>query len=305
MTAPPEPRSQQLPKQPIKLVVSDVDGTLVTRDKRLTERTQKAIDALRARGIAFTIISARPPLGVHKLVERLNLAGPVGAVNGGALIRSDLTIVERKFVPAEAARQSVAFLREQGIDAWLFTETEWFLRDPDGAHVDHEAKTLTMTFTRVDEFSDAAYDHVLKIVGASHDHPHLARCETELQALLGDSASATRSQAYYLDVTNPEAIKGNGLAGLARLLDIDTAAVMAVGDGVNDISMLQRAGFSVAMANGEEAVRLAATAVTDDCDADGFAKAIERYVLSDPCIAMAPAEPLHLRESLAVEEDAP
>lgn len=293
------------PRLPIKLVVSDVDGTLVTRDKRLTERTRAAIAALQDRGVAFTIISARPPLGVHKLVERLDLAGPVGAVNGGALIRKDLTIVERKFVDPAAAQASVNFLRSRGIDAWLFTETEWFLRDPNGAHVDHEAKTLAMDFVVVDDFSEDAYGHVLKIVGASHDHPYLARCETELQALLGGTASATRSQAYYLDVTNPEAIKGNGLAGLARLLGLETDSAMALGDGINDITMLQRAGFSVAMANGSDPVRAAAMVVTDDCDADGFAKAVERYVLSDPRIPLRDAEPPRLHETLAQVEDAP
>ena len=296
---------EPFPHRPIRLVVSDVDGTLVTRDKRITPRAQAAIDALRARGVAFTIMSARPPLGLHKLIERLDLAGPVGAVNGGALIRADLTIVERKFVDPTAARSSVAFLRENGIDAWLFTETDWFLRDPEGAHVDHESKTLGMAFTRVEEFTDDAYHHVLKIVGASHDHPHLARCETALQTKLGETASATRSQVYYLDVTHPDAIKGNGLVGLARLLGLEIDAVLALGDGINDISMLQRAGFSVAMANGSEAVRQSATVVTDDCDDDGFAKAIERYVLADPRIPAGETKPPHLHEALASTEDAP
>ena len=297
--------AEPFPTLPIKLVVSDVDGTLVTREKIITPRTRAAIAAMQEHGVAFTIISARPPLGVHKLVERLNLAGPVGAVNGGALIRSDLTIVERKFVDPAAARTSVAFLRRNGIDPWLFTETGWFLGDPEGAHVEHESKTLDMKFTVVPDFSEDTYEHVLKIVGASHDHPHLALCETELQTKLGTTASATRSQAYYLDVTHPEAIKGNGLVGLARLLGLDTDCVLALGDGMNDISMLQRAGFSVAMANGSEPVRASATVVTDDCDDDGFAKAIERYVLGDSRVLARQAKPSHLHESLAVAEDAP
>ena len=297
----PEP----FPSTPIKLVVSDVDGTLVTRDKRLTPRTRAAIDAMQEHGVAFTIISARPPLGMHKLIERLGLAGPVAAVNGGALIRSDLTIVERKFVDPAAARISVDYLRANGVDPWLFTEADWFLRDPQGAHVEHESTTLGMPFTAVSQFSAEAYEHVLKIVGASHDHPHLARCEAELQAKLGTTASATRSQAYYLDVTHPDAVKGNGLAGLARLLGLGNESVLALGDGMNDISMLQRAGFSVAMGNGSEPVRASATVVTDDCDNDGFAKAIERYVLGDPRIQARAAEASQLHEDLAVAEDAP
>lgn len=290
------------PIAPIALVVSDVDGTLVTRDKRITPRARKAIDDLRARGVFFTIISARPPIGVHHLIQTLDLAGPVGSVNGGAIIRSDLTIIERLYVPAEAAREAVRFLRERGIDAWLFTDTHWFLRDPDGAHVEHERKTLGMDFIKVDEFDPLSFDHVLKIVGASHDHAHLATCETELRQRLGSHASATRSQSYYLDVTHPEAIKGNGLRGIARLLNIAPEAVLALGDGINDITMLQAAGFSVAMGNASDVVKSEASVVTADCDDEGFAKAIELYVLADP---RHPAAPPRLQEALAVSQDAP
>ena len=291
-------------RKPIKLVVSDVDGTLVTRDKRITDRVTQTLAALDVLGVAFTIISARPPLGVHRLVETLDLAGPVGAVNGGALIRADLTIIERKFVPEAAARAAISFLREQGIDPWVFTETEWFLRDPEGSHVDHERSTLAMDFRRVDDISPEILSHVLKIVGASHDHTHLARCETELQALLGATASATRSQSYYLDITHPEAIKGEGLAGLARLLDLDLDCVLAIGDGTNDITMLQRAGFSVAMGNASDIVKGHAMVTTDDCDDDGFAKAVERYVLQDPRQVRHAARPSVHAERVQ-PEDAP
>ena len=269
------------PRTKIQLVVTDVDGTLVTRDKRVTERSHAAIEAMRRQGVHFTIMSARPPSGVRALVEALRLPGPVGAVNGGALIRGDLSVLEKLYLPVDAARDSVAFLRRQGIDAWLFTESEWFLRDPGGAHVDHEAKTLGMPFRIVEDFDDAHYAHALKIVGASHDHPRLERLEGKLAAGLGERASATRSQAYYLDVTHPEAVKGNGLAGIARLLDIPLEAVLAIGDGVNDITMLQRAGFAVAMGNAPEVVKDHAAAVTDDNEHDGFAVAMERYVLQD------------------------
>jgi Cof subfamily protein (haloacid dehalogenase superfamily) len=267
------------PKTKIKLVVTDVDGTLVTRDKRVTPRAQAAIVAMREQGVRFTIMSARPPYGVRALVETLALPGPVGAVNGGALIRGDLSVMERLYLPAEAARESVAFLRRHGVDAWLFTESEWFLRDPEGAHVDHERKTLRMDFTAVTDFDETHYAQALKIVGASHDHPLLERLEGELQERLGDGASATRSQAYYLDVTHPEAIKGNGLLGIARLLDIPPEAVLAIGDGVNDISMLRQAGFSVAMGNAPEIVKGHASVVTEDNEHEGFALAMERYVL--------------------------
>lgn len=267
------------PKVPIRLVVSDVDGTLVTRDKRITPRAMAAIEAMKRAGVHFTIMSARPPHGVRRLVEAMALTGPIGAVNGGALIRGDLSIMEKLYLPEDAARDSVAFLRRNGIDAWLFTEAEWFLRDPQGAHVDHEARTLGMGFAVVADFDDAHYAHALKIVGASHDHALLAELEGELATLMGSRASATRSQAYYLDVTHPDAVKGNGLVGIARLLDIPAEAVMAIGDGINDITMLQRAGFAVAMGNAPDLVKGHAAVVTDDNEHEGFAAAMERFVL--------------------------
>ncbi|MDX7951878.1 Cof-type HAD-IIB family hydrolase [Lichenihabitans sp. Uapishka_5] len=269
------------PTTPIKLVVTDVDGTFVTRDKRITPRALAAIAALRQQGVHFTIMSARPPHGVRALIEALDLPGPVGAVNGGALIRGDLSVLETLYLPEAASRDSVAVLRQHGVDAWLFTETQWFLRDPEGAHVDHEAKTLGMPFEVVAEFDAGHYAHALKIVGASHDHALLERLEGELQARLGAAASATRSQSYYLDVTNAAAFKGNGLLGIARLLDVPIEAVLAIGDGVNDISMLRQAGFSVAMGNALDVVKGHATVVTDDNEHEGFAVAMERYVLQN------------------------
>ena len=105
-------------------------------------------------------------------------------------------------------------------------------------------------------------------------------CEALLQRELGGDALATRSQAYYLDVTNPARPQGRGGArACPGPSNIPVVDIMTIGDGTNDIPMLQAAGFSVAMGNGSDAVKAAAQAVTDDCENDGFAKAIERYVL--------------------------
>ena len=272
--------SEAFPQTPIALVVSDIDGTLVNHDKVLTPRARQAIESLKARGIGFTITSARPPVGLRSLIERLGIENPVAAVNGGAVIRPDLSVIEEKLLPAAAAARAIAVLRENGIDAWLFTREAWFIRDPNGAHVDHEAHTIGQAPTIVDAFDPAHVARALKIVGASHDHPHLARCEALLQAALGDTALATRSQVYYLDVTNRLANKGEAVLSLARAMGVPTEAVLTIGDGANDVPMFSKGGFSVAMGNASDAVKGAAQVVTDDCENDGFAKAIERYVLA-------------------------
>lgn len=267
------------PAVPIRLVVSDIDGTLVNKAKVLTPRAKAAVEAMKARGIGFTVTSARPPVGLRDIIERLGLEVPVAAVNGGALVNPDLTVISEKLLGRQAAHDAVRLLREQNIDAWLFTDEAWYIRDPDGAHVDHEAKTIGQAPTIVEDFEPGLYDCCLKVVGASHDHPHLAHCESLLQRELGAAALATRSQVYYLDVTNPDAHKGEAVKSLSQAMDIPIDAIMTIGDGINDIPMLEASGFSVAMGNGSDLVKAAAQAVTDDCENEGFAKAIERYVL--------------------------
>lgn len=268
------------PERPIRLVVSDIDGTLVNKAKVLSSRGRAAIEALKDAGIGFTVTSARPPVGLRHIIALLGLEVPVAAVNGGALVDPQLNLIEAKLLAPSAARHAVALLRQQGIDAWLFTNEAWYIRDPEGAHVDHEAVTIGQPPTIVEDFDDALYANCLKIVGASHDHPHLADCEIMLQRELGAEALATRSQVYYLDVTNPDAHKGNAVVSLSRVMNIPIDAIMTIGDGTNDIPMLAIGGFSVAMGNAGDAVKAAAHVVTDDCEHDGFAKAVERYVLN-------------------------
>lgn len=267
------------PEQPILLIVSDIDGTLVTKAKVLTPRARAAIDEAKRRGIGFAVASARPPVGLKSIIADLGITVPVGAVNGGAIVRPDLSIVEQQVVPRDAVDRTVSILRRQGIDPWLFTDDAWFLRDPNGAHVDHEARTIGLTPTVIEDFSQDQIAGALKLVGASHDHPHLAECERILQAELSGRALATRSQTYYLDIVNAAANKGEAVIGIARNLGVPLEAVLTIGDGANDTPMFGVSGFSVAMGNSSEAVKNLASVVTDSNEDEGFAKAIERYVL--------------------------
>ena len=266
-------------RRPIRLVVSDIDGTLVNRAKVLTPRARRALEGLKRAGVHFSVASARPPAGLRRIVDMLGLEVPVGAVNGAAIIRPDLSVISELFVPVDAARTTVALLGQQGLDPWLFTRDKWFFRVREGAHVEHEATTIGLEPIVVEEFAEADLAQTLKIVAASHDHPLLAECESILQASLSGAALATRSQAYYLDVTNAHANKGEAVKGIAAHLGVALAHVMTIGDGANDTPMFEVSGFSVAMGNGTEAVRRCARAVTDTCEDEGFAKAIERYVL--------------------------
>lgn len=263
----------------VALVISDVDGTLVTTDKRLTPATLAAVRRLAAAGIGFTIASSRPPIGLKPLVAALDLRLPMGAFNGSTLVAPDLSVLSETLIPAEAAREAAERLEAAGLDVWVFADGRWNLRDPNGPYVDLESRTLAAAPTRVDDLAPLL-DHAAKIVGVGTDFSHLAACETELAEALGARADAHRSQSYYLDVTPPGAGKGSFVDAMSRRLGIDRARIATLGDAMNDRPMFGRSGLSIAMGNAEPSVKAAAARTTADNDSDGFAKAIDDFVLN-------------------------
>ena len=263
----------------ISLVVSDVDGTLVTRDKALTPRAIAAVERLHARDIGFSICSSRPPFGLRMLIEPLHLALPFGGYNGGSILEPDFTIVEQKLIPQDAAKDAVAVFQEHHIDCWLFVGNKWLIVNRAGAHVAHETRTVQTPPTVVPAFTDAHLAAAGKIVGPSEDHELIARITAVLGEALAGRANVARSQPYYCDVVPAGIDKGRLIALLAQRLEVPREEILVLGDMENDLEMFRMAGFAIAMGNAAEAVKHAAQGVTLSNDEDGFAAAIERYVL--------------------------
>jgi Cof subfamily protein (haloacid dehalogenase superfamily) len=262
----------------VSLVISDVDGTLVTPDKTLTDASIRAVHQLHARGIGFTVISSRPPFGLRMLIEPLALALPIGAFNGGAMVKPTLELIDQRLVPEPAARRSVEVLKQFGADVWIFTAERWLAQNPAGDYVPRERRTLQAEPTLVKDFAPY-FARAAKIVGASRDFARLAACEPAMRAALGAQASVSRSQAYYLDVTAPNVDKGTFVKSLSQQLNVPAASIAVLGDMENDLAMFRNAGLSIAMGNASEDVKRQATNVTKSNAEDGFAAAIERYVL--------------------------
>jgi Cof subfamily protein (haloacid dehalogenase superfamily) len=258
----------------IALVVSDVDGTLVTKDKTLTEAAKAAVRKLHDAGIGFTITSSRPTIGMRFLIEPLQLTLPVGAFNGSSIVDPQLKPVEQHLIPAAAAQRSLDVLNEFGIDIWLFTNEKWLTRNPDGEYVTHEKRAILADPTIVTDFKPYL-EVACKIVGSSSDAALLQRCETAMRQAVGAQATAVRSQSYYLDVTPPGYDKGTFVEAMAKRLGISTAAVATIGDMQNDLAMFKKSGLSIAMGNATDDVKKLATRVTASNEEEGFAKAIE------------------------------
>jgi Cof subfamily protein (haloacid dehalogenase superfamily) len=264
----------------LSLLLADVDGTLVTEEKVLTKRAQSAVAALRSRGIRFAITSGRPPRGMAMLIEPLHLDSPMAGFNGGVFTRPDLSVIETRTLAPEVTRQTIDIILHHGMDAWLYTGTDWQIHKEEAPHVAREAWTVKFKPTVVPQFAAADLDQAVKVVGVSDDHALVSRCEADVSAALGDRASAKRSQPYYLDVTHPQANKGAVVVALVKLLGIPANEVATIGDMPNDVLMFRRSGFSIAMGNASDEVKAQANAVTDSYNDEGFAKAVERYLLA-------------------------
>ena len=274
--------------QTIAAVLADVDGTLVTKAKVVTPRAIKAIEELHERGVLFAITSGRPPRGMRMLVRPLEMRGPMAAFNGGIIVRPDMTIIDELTIPADVAPPAIDAIRAHGLYPWIYRGAEWYVTDPHAPHAAHESSTVQFQPTVVPSY-DGLLDRAVKIVGVSDDYDLVARCETTVRQQFGTRVSTARSQAYYLDVTHPMANKGVVVERLSHYYKIPPEQIATLGDGLNDVLMFQRSGMSIAMGNASEEVQRQATWVTASNEDEGFAKAIEEFIL--PRAVPAPRMP--------------
>lgn len=280
--------------KPIKLLLADVDGTLVTHEKVLTERAEAAVAKMRASGIQFAITSGRPPRGMQMLIEPLALTTPIAAFNGGMFVRPDLSVLEQRVLEAGVIEPAMEIMTTHGLDTWIYRGTDWFVHERHGPHVDREEWTVKFPPTVVTDFNGLTSD-VAKLVGVSDDLEAVCTCEDAVRQRFAKAVHATqsnpqrevhslvsaaRSQPYYLDVTHPDANKGFVVLSLSKMLGIPADQIATIGDMPNDISMFVQSGISIAMGQSSDEVKKAATYTTTTSEEEGFANAVDRYVMS-------------------------
>ncbi|HEV3280366.1 MAG TPA: Cof-type HAD-IIB family hydrolase [Acidimicrobiales bacterium] len=262
----------------IRLVLADVDGTLVTPDKQLTPATVDAVDALHEAGILFAITSGRPPRGMAMLVTPLRLSTPISAFNGGVVVEPDMTVIEERVLGPELVGPTIDLLGSSGLSTWVYRRQDWYVLDANGPHVDREAATVGFEPTVVESLERLS-DGVAKIVGVTDDRHVIDAATSEMRERFGDRVSAAQSQPYYLDVTHPEANKGSVVKSLAARFALATEEIATLGDMPNDVLMFAHSGLSIAMGNASAAVQRSARRVTASNTDDGFAQAVRRFVL--------------------------
>ena len=263
---------------PIRLFLADVDGTLVTQEKVLTDRAIAAVAKLRQAGIVFAITSGRPPRGMSMLIEPLQLTTPIAAFNGGVFVRPDMSVIEQQVIPDDVTPTVIELLAAHGVGVWVYRGADWFVLDRKGPHVAREAWTVKFEPTVIDSLASVS-GGVAKVVGVSDDYDAVQKGVDAVREHLGDHVSAARSQPYYGDVTNPNANKGGVVKYLSQTYEIPAEQIATIGDQPNDVLMFAHSGLSIAMGNTSHEVQKAARRVTTSNENEGFANAIERFIL--------------------------
>jgi Cof subfamily protein (haloacid dehalogenase superfamily) len=252
---------------PIKLVLSDVDGTLVTHEKVLTQGAITAVQQLRDANILFALTSARPPQGLAMFIEPLGLTTPLAGFNGGLITDTNFEVLEEKKIDDSLNAPIVELLTSHGLSVWVYQGADWYVLDMDGPHVKRESKTCQCEPAIVKNFNHVE-TNVAKIVGVSDDPAACASASVAMAEQFGTQVLATRSQTYFVDITHPSVRYG-----------VATSQIATIGDMYNDLSMFAVSGLSVAMGDSDDEVKAAALEVTTSNEDEGFANAVSKFIL--------------------------
>lgn len=263
---------------PIRLLVCDIDGTLVRNDKSLPEQNIAAVRDLVARGIPVSLISARPPAGVEGIARALGLKGLMGAFNGGTLFEPGGRELASYKVPHTTAQGLLDLYAQPRVTTWMFAAGSWLTSDAENPHTPREVVSSGLQPVPTRDFAPWL-GKVEKLVAVCDDDPVMDRIEATARDMAGVTATVSRSQDYYLDATAPQANKGEGVSAIARLLGVPLDSVAVIGDQANDVAMFRRAGLAIAMGQAHEAVRAAAHDVAASNEDAGVADAIARFIL--------------------------
>lgn len=260
----------------IALVISDIDGTLITSNHEVTEATIDAAAKLYDRGIELSLASSRPPRSIVPLADALKLRGPFAAFNGALVVKRDGEVLARSVLSPATIASVKAIADQLGVAVWLYDELDWWAPAHD-AFVDREEHTSGFS-PRIDGYAERITRDANKLTVVGKPE-FVARAEERVLAELATDVSASRSKPRFLDVTSFGIDKGTVVVRLAKLLDIPTERVAVIGDGPNDIEMFRQAGLSIAMGQAVDDVLKAANHLTTSNDDEGWARGIEQYVL--------------------------
>jgi len=271
----------------IKMIVTDMDYTLLNKEKKISEGNKKALKAAMEAGVHVVLATGRLFSSATVYAKELDIRTPIIASNGAIIAESDLSeIYYEKTLPYEAGVEMIRLCKERDLFCHLYTKdgiytekivnisaryAQW------NDKLDDENKINIIVVPNLYETMKLEQKHVLKAVVVDKDDAKLEEIRREINKT--GIVNVSQSLPDNIEVMDKEVSKGNSVAFLANMYGIHQEEIMAIGDNENDLSMIKYAGLGVAVGNAEQCVIDQAQHVTGDYDKDGVAQVIQKFVL--------------------------
>lgn len=280
-----------------KLLVLDVDGTLVNSKKELSVQTITTLLKIQHAGIRIVLASGRSPYGLRHLVEKLEMekmGGYILPFNGAQIIDTkNNEVLFKKSIDPVMFPYLEKKAKKNGFSIFTYHNDQLITTDPENEHIRNEAALNGMEIVAVENLSAAVDFSPGKCVLVSDNKAPLIALKDQWRKRLAGVLDVYRSESFFLEVVPPFIDKGNTLGVLIDKLGISAEEVMAIGDGRRDFSMIQLAGLGIAMGNAQDSIKACADYITESNDKDGVALAVQKFIIAAVRPADIPPEKLN------------
>ncbi len=261
-----------------RLIASDMDGTLLDADNKITDTTISRIKAAIKKGVVFTLCTGRPLQGVKKYIDLLDLDCPVITYNGAVIAHSKTgRILFSRNMDRDDARKVFYLAKEKNTMFILWSQNKLYASEISEKTAFYENITSTKAILLTD-FDRVAEQGITKFLW--YDAPEILDIwSDELKNESLNETTFTKSRPYFMEFFSNKVSKAVAMEKLGEYYGIDKSRMIAIGDQGNDLPMIQYAGLGVAMANGTDAVKAAADYITETNTRNGVAKVIEKFIL--------------------------
>lgn len=260
----------------IKMVVTDIDGTIYTPENGITPGVKECIKNLQKNGILFAIATGRTYSSAKHVADTIGIKCPLICYQGGLVNSYEGNILNVKYLNSDIAHEIIADFRERGIHLNVYVEDKLYVED-DNEYIKDYIGDKGIDYFKVGSFDELDFSKLNKLLAIKYDEKFIDDLIDELRERY-PQIYVVKSAQYFCEIANKEATKGNAIKFLAEKNGISINEVLAAGDQNNDIEMVETAGIGIAMGNGTQAIKSKANYITDTVQNDGFVKAIDKFV---------------------------
>ncbi|MBQ9233441.1 MAG: HAD family phosphatase [Lachnospiraceae bacterium] len=266
-----------------KILILDIDGTLVNSKKEITPKTFDAIMHIQDMGHIVALASGRPYPGMKQFVEKLEMdkkGGYAIAFNGGMIVdcKTGKPVIQ-KCIPNRFIKPLYEYALDNNIGMVTYKDDMVITGTEMDNYMQYEARLNFMPLKRVKDFISFVDFDMVKCLMTAEPNIKAPRCEMELKKIFAPEINVFRSEPYFIEITTNGVDKSTTIPELLKLLDIPREKSICCGDGFNDVTMVKYAGVGVAMANAQQIVKDNADYITGSCEEDGLVEVIEKFIL--------------------------